>query len=86
MSGHRMTDDARCPDCNALLNDATGIADDQAWPVAGDLAVCAYCCAMLKFIDDVGHVERLSKAEYEALAQAERDGLDLAWRRAVTWR
>lgn len=56
--------DQHCPDCNALLDRASGMAA----PKPGDLSVCAYCGAMLVF--DQSLVQRaLSEADFAALPE-----------------
>lgn len=42
---------AHCPACNATLSAATNAAGDDAHPAAGDLTICLYCTAVMRFDD-----------------------------------
>lgn len=55
-----------CPGCGHELTAATSPDDESLQPKAGDLTVCVYCTAMLRF-DKTMHLESLTQAEVEAL-------------------
>ena len=41
-----------CPACGALLNEATGVTTDDR-PKPGDVTICFYCAAALRFAPDM---------------------------------
>lgn len=57
---------AACPNCGVVLEAAMSVGCSEA-PEAGDVTVCVYCAAGLKF-DSKGGLERLSDDELASIA------------------
>jgi hypothetical protein len=68
------SNEPRCPRCGEVLDAATSLEGDSV-PTVGDVSVCAYCSALLMFIDPLPTQRLLSDAELRELDQDVRDDL-----------
>lgn len=58
-----LLNDDICPKCKTVLNACTGVTVDEK-PSPGDITICYYCGAILKFSDDMTFIE-FTKDDYE---------------------
>jgi hypothetical protein len=68
------SDEPRCPKCQRVIDAATSIEGEYE-PRVGDVSVCAYCSALLEFVEPLPRCRLLSDAELCELDQDTRDGL-----------
>ncbi|WP_395753360.1 hypothetical protein [Prosthecobacter sp.] len=68
-----------CPCCYAALEAATGITDTNALPQPGDVTLCMYCGAKLKF-DAVMKMVPLSADQFQKLDPQTRHQLNVSSR------
>ena len=55
-----------CPECGAMLDDATNMEDDSLKPEPGDISCCIECAVVLEYQDDM-QMRKLSADEFLAL-------------------
>lgn len=60
---HKLSWQARCPECRSTLDGATGVDHDER-PKPGDVSLCLYCGTILVFEED-----RLRRAQEKDLAE-----------------
>lgn len=58
-----------CPNCNRLMDRATGVSDQNAVPKPGDLTLCISCAAISRYGDQL----QLQPLEFGALEQIALD-------------
>ncbi len=55
-----------CPECGAMLDDATNTEDASLKPEPGDISCCIGCAVVLEYQDDM-QMRKLSADEFLAL-------------------
>jgi hypothetical protein len=61
----------RCPRCGKLCDDYTSIAGPDVKPKPGNIIICAYCAAVLRFTADMRFEPVLGSALRELLKDRE---------------